>query len=202
MSSIPSGLPTIGPASVILLSQQGINSAADVLRRGTDGHDGLPGMGPAKWAVLWQWACSSLSAEDIRPEMEQSLIDLKQLDKTLSNNMQSIEGKTSAQLQACFDHTRFGHILGRDHWYRDILQQRSDLSNAVRDFSGEIAQVRSRIEKQVQVLNQEINARLMLERQERDRQMAAEAARRDMMKALGWLLKVGIPVLALYWACN
>ena len=131
-------------------------------------------MGPAKWAVLWQWACSSLSAEDVRPEMEQSLTDLKQLDKTLSNNMQSIEGKTSAQLQACFDHTRFGHILGRDHWYRDILQQRSDLSNAVRDFSGEIAQVRSRIEKQVQVLNQEINARLMLERQERDRQMAAE----------------------------
>ena len=91
MSSIPSGLPTIGPASVILLSQQGINSAADVLRRGIDGHEGLPGMGPAKWAVLWQWASASVSVDDIRAEMERHLVELRKEYEGLTGVVDSLD---------------------------------------------------------------------------------------------------------------
>ena len=95
-------------------------------------------MGPAKWAVLWQWACSSLSAEDIRPEMEQCLVDLKQLEEKLSHDMQFVEGKTSFQLDAYFDRKQFLGILRHDFWYRDVLNRRSDLGSAVLDLSRKI----------------------------------------------------------------
>lgn len=56
MPMIPDNLPSIGKATVVLLRQKGVSTAYDVLNRGEAGHDGIPGLGPAKWAVLWDWA--------------------------------------------------------------------------------------------------------------------------------------------------
>lgn len=64
MPDIPEGLPTIGKATLALLRSKGVKDAWSIVMRGTDGHDGIPGLGPAKWAVLYEWAQSALTLDE------------------------------------------------------------------------------------------------------------------------------------------
>jgi hypothetical protein len=53
LTHIPKVLPMIGPGTLVLLAQHGVTTAYDVLA--PDRPD-IPGVGPAKWAVLKEWA--------------------------------------------------------------------------------------------------------------------------------------------------
>lgn len=64
MPDIPEGLPTIGKATLTLLRSQGVTDALSVVRRGASGYEGIPGLGPAKWSVLTEWARAALTHEE------------------------------------------------------------------------------------------------------------------------------------------
>lgn len=96
MPEIPSGLPSLGQATLVLLRQWGVATAKDVILRGITGHEGLPGLGPAKWAVLWDWALRNADfGERMRLLENRIWTDL--------HNPWNFESKT-------------GHLLTRD-WY-------------------------------------------------------------------------------------
>ncbi len=61
MTTIPDGLPTIGKATIILLRQNGFETAMSLIEAGSEGHARVPGVGPAKWAVLLDWAQGALT---------------------------------------------------------------------------------------------------------------------------------------------
>lgn len=67
---IPAGLPTIGKATMTLLRSKGVSTAWQVISAGEDGYRAVPGLGPAKWAVLRDWALTALSFTERRRLLE------------------------------------------------------------------------------------------------------------------------------------
>jgi hypothetical protein len=61
---IPGNLPSIGKATLTLLRSKGVETARDIYDRGAEGHTNIPGLGPAKWAVLEDWMWDALTFED------------------------------------------------------------------------------------------------------------------------------------------
>jgi len=61
---LPDDIPTVGRGTITLLKQHGITSALDIVRKGFAGHKSLSGVGPAKWALLTDWARRSLTLDD------------------------------------------------------------------------------------------------------------------------------------------
>ncbi len=64
MPAIPEGLPTIGKATLILLRQHGVDDAFAVITADDDKRQAVPGVGPAKWAVLDHWARTAMDLGD------------------------------------------------------------------------------------------------------------------------------------------
>ena len=64
MPTIPEGLPGIGKATITLLRVRGIGTAHDALALGEAGHEGIPGVGHAKWAVLLDWSKRNAELEE------------------------------------------------------------------------------------------------------------------------------------------
>ena len=152
-------------------------------------------MGPAKWAVLMDWALASVSDTDVHPPLQRYLQRLEELETRLRQEIGANKKKSRDDLEWAARLWR-SDLLVVDKTYQcylDAVAQPTDRGAEILDTHYAISQVRSRILQQIDTIEKEP------ERRAREQALARKKQYRDGMLALKWMLRMFPRIIGGFW---